>query len=123
MTMERAELGRRGEERAARYLKKKGYRVVAKNFRCRGGEVDIVALDGATVVFVEVKTRSSRAYGPPKLAVDERKQRQLVRAALTYLSEKDLFDRASARFDVVGIDVRGDSDEVEHIINAFDMKE
>jgi putative endonuclease len=122
MTKERLSLGRMGEDVAAKILKEAGYRIIERNYRCRGGEVDIVALDGKTVVFVEVKTRSSEEYGPPQLAVDGRKQRQLTRAAMTYLKEKRLLTW-SARFDVVGIVVRGKSHEVEHIKNAFDMVE
>ncbi|MFQ5585944.1 MAG: YraN family protein [Thermodesulfobacteriota bacterium] len=122
MTTERLTLGKRGEEVAADLLKMAGYRVIERNFRCRGGEVDIVALDGKTIVFVEVKTRRSKEFGPPKLAVDGRKQRQLVKAALTYLKEKRLLNTA-ARFDVVGIVVRDDGHEVEHIKNAFDLVE
>ena len=122
MTKERLSLGRMGEDVAAKILKGAGYRIIERNYRCRGGEIDIVALDGKTVVFVEVKTRSSEEYGPPQLAVDGRKQRQLTRAAMTYLKEKRLLTW-SARFDVVGIVVRGKSHEVEHIKNAFDMVE
>lgn len=122
MTKERLSLGRMGEDVAAKILKEAGYRIIERNYRCRGGEVDIVALDGKTVVFVEVKTRSSEEYGPPQLAVDGRKQRQLTRAAMTYLKEKRLLTW-SARFDVVGIVVRGKSHEVEHIKNAFDVVE
>jgi putative endonuclease len=122
MTKERLSLGRMGEDVAAKILKGAGYRIIERNYRCRGGEIDIVALDGKTVVFVEVKTRSSEEYGSPQLAVDGRKQRQLTRAAMTYLKEKRLL-AWSARFDVVGIVVRGKSHEVEHIKNAFDMVE
>ena len=122
MTKERLSLGRMGEDVAADILKVAGYRIIERNYRCRGGEVDIVALDGKTVVFVEVKTRSSEEYGPPQLAVDGRKQRQLTRAAMTYLKEKRLLIW-SARFDVVGIVVRGKNHEVEHIKNAFDVVE
>jgi putative endonuclease len=122
MTKERLSLGRMGEDVAADILKGAGYRIIERNYRCRGGEVDIVALDGKTVVFVEVKTRSSEEYGPPQLAVDGRKQRQLTRAAMTYLKEKRLLTW-SARFDVVGIVVRGKSHDVEHIKNAFDVVE
>ncbi len=122
MTKERLSLGRMGEDVAAKILKGVGYRIIDRNYRCRGGEVDIVALDDETVVFVEVKTRSSEEYGPPQLAVDKRKQRQLARAAMTYLKEKKLL-RWPARFDVVGIVVSGESRDIEHIKNAFDVVE
>ena len=122
MTKERLSLGRMGENVAAEILKGAGYRIVERNYRCRGGEVDIVAIDGKIVVCVEVKTRSSEEYGPPQLAVDWRKQRQLSRAAMTYLKEKKLLSWP-ARFDVVGIVLRGKSRNVEHIKNAFNVVE
>ncbi|MFQ5329751.1 MAG: YraN family protein [Thermodesulfobacteriota bacterium] len=122
MTKERLSLGKMGEELAAAALKGVGYRIVKRNYRCRSGEVDIVAIDGKIVVFVEVKTRSSEEYGPPQLGVDKRKQRQLSRAAMIYLKEKKLL-KWPARFDVVGIVVRGKSHDIEHIKNAFNVVE
>ena len=74
-------LGPRGERAAEKYLRRDGYRIVARNFRAAGAEIDIVAMDGETLVFVEVKTRRSREAGAPEEAVDERKQKQIRRAA------------------------------------------
>jgi uncharacterized protein (TIGR00252 family) len=74
-------LGRRGERAAEKYLKRNGYRIVARNFRASGAEIDLVAIDGETLVFVEVKTRRSRSAGAPEDAVDERKQSRMRRAA------------------------------------------
>ncbi len=112
-------LGRSGEDRAAKHLAKLGYRVLERNYRTRQGEIDLIALDGDTVVFVEVKTRTSDAYGAPELAVDQRKQGRMVKAALGYLRQKKLHQMA-CRFDVVAI--RGEDDpQVDVIRNAFEM--
>jgi putative endonuclease len=117
--------GNRGERVAARFLRRLGYRVLARNHRNRFGEIDLIAADGQTLVFVEVKTRRSAAAGAPFEAVDPTKQRQLTRAATAYLVQRRLFDR-SARFDVVGIvwpdSSRGEPD-VRHYVNAFEATE
>ena len=95
-------LDQRGEHAAARHLKRQGYKIIAQRLRLGGGELDIVAVDGRTVVFVEVKTRASHDKGHPAEAVDEAKQRQLCRLGLIYLKRHGLLDH-SARFDVVAI--------------------
>lgn len=106
--------GNAGEERAARFLQQLGYRILARNFAAAGGELDIVAQDRKTLVFVEVKTRSSRAFGGPLAAVTPAKQKRLLLAAVQYLKANPAkFD--SIRFDVVGVL----PEEVEHIPNAF----
>jgi len=113
-------LGQRGEELACRFLKEKGYRILERNYRCRAGEIDIVASQGNDLVFVEVKARSSRAFGDPVEAVTPRKQRQISKAALCYL-EKNGY-RGPARFDVVAILFnRLDAPEIELIRNAFEL--
>lgn len=112
-------LGDRGERAAVRYLKRQGYRVLARQSRSRIGELDIVAMDGSTIVFVEVKTRSSHAAGHPVEAVTPTKQKQLTRAALQWLRSRRLLEHP-ARFDVVAITWRpGAAPEIEHIRNAF----
>jgi len=113
-------LGRRGEAAAARFLKKKGYLIVARSDRMRLGEIDLVAVDGRTVVFVEVKTRRSHDAGHPAEAVDEDKQRRLTRLALTYLKRHSLLEYP-ARFDVVAVTWADDRREpaIEHFQNAF----
>lgn len=114
-------LGARGEALAEAFLKGKKFRICERNFRCPGGEVDIVARDGDTYVFVEVKARRNQAFGPPQSAVTRFKQRQISKAALTWLAKNRLFD-AQARFDVVALIVREhEVPEIEHIINAFDL--
>ena len=114
-------LGEKGESIAATYLKGAGFSIVERNFRCVCGELDIVARDGRTIVFIEVKCRNNEIYGPPQLAVTPFKQRQISKAALVWLSKRRLYD-AEARFDVVAIVLReGDLPEIEHIRNAFDL--
>ncbi len=114
-------LGARGEEIAVAFLKGRKYTVMERNFRCRGGEVDIIARDGKTLVFVEVKTRRSLSFGPPQAAVTPFKQRQISKAALTWLAKKRL-DEASARFDVIAILLQDhDVPRIDHIRNAFDL--
>jgi putative endonuclease len=113
-------LGRRGEDEAARLLKRKGYVILARGHKDNIGEIDLVAVDQRTVVFVEVKTRTTHDAGHPADAVDDAKQRRLTRLALSYLKRHDLLDCA-ARFDVVAITwpARG-KPTIEHIQNAFE---
>jgi len=114
-------LGQRGEAAAARYLKRRGYIIVGRSERDRLGELDLVAVDHRTVVFVEVKTRSSHDAGHPTEAVDQEKQRRLTRAALSYLRRHDLLEHA-ARFDVIAITwpSRAKRPMIEHFPNAFE---
>lgn len=113
-------LGERGEDFAARYLKRLGYHIVGRQVDLRVGELDIVAVDGRTVVFVEVKTRTSTAAGSPAEAVDDERQLRMTRAALAYLKSHGLLEYP-ARFDVLAL-IWPDgarSPSVEHIQNAF----
>jgi putative endonuclease len=119
MPDERQDLGAAGEQAAERFLRKKRYVIVARNYRCKAGEVDLVALDRGTVVFVEVKTRRQAGFGGPLEAVDVRKQRQVVRAARHFIAEHRLHDR-NARFDVVGVWWEGDRVRCELVENAFE---
>ena len=120
MSLLRKLLGRSGEDRAARHLAGLGYRVLERNYRTPQGEIDLIALDGGTVVFVEVKTRTSDAFGAPELAVDQRKQGRMIKAALGYLKHKRLH-QMPCRFDVVAISGAG-GEKVELIQNAFEME-
>lgn len=114
-------LGDRGEDLAVSWLEKHGIRVVERNFRCKGGEVDIVARDGSTTVFIEVKTRKNLAYGVPQLAVTPFKQRQISKAALTWLLKNRRHDHP-ARFDVIAIVLESDvTYRIEHIRDAFEL--
>jgi len=115
--------GNLGEEIAANFLIARGYTILERNFRCKGGEVDIVARDPAdrSLVFIEVKTRRGLAYGVPQLAVTPFKQRQVSKAALTWLSKNRLHD-TNARFDVIAILMSpGGRHQVEQIVNAFEL--
>lgn len=112
--------GKRGEELAERFLKKKGYKIVERNYRCANGEVDLIALDRRVIVFVEVKTRAAHGYGSPLEAVAFYKQRKMIAAAQYFLHEKKLHQR-DARFDVIGISWLGAEPQVEHIQNAFEV--
>jgi putative endonuclease len=114
-------LGALGEAEAERYLKRLGYKIVARGERGRLGELDLVAVDGRMVVFVEVKTRESHDAGHPAEAVDAEKQRRLTRLALAFLKRHDLLEHAS-RFDIVAITwPEGDRRPlIEHIQNAFE---
>jgi len=102
-------IGNLGEEIAANYLIARGYLILERNFRCKGDEVDIIARDpeAKSLVFVEVKTRRGLTYGVPQLAVTPFKQRQISKAALTWLSQNRLHD-TNARFDVIAILLSGD---------------
>jgi len=114
-------LGVRGEEAAARYLKKLGYLIVARGHRDNIGEIDLVAVDGRTVVFIEVKTRTSHDAGHPADAVDEKKQQRLTRLALSYMKRHDLLE-CSARFDVVAVTWPNENGRpsIEHFQSAFE---
>jgi len=119
----RKRIGDKGEEIAANYLIAHGYRILERNFRCKGGEVDIIAREPGSccLVFVEVKTRRNLSYGVPQLAVNSFKQHQISKAALTWLSKNRLHDKA-ARFDVIALLLSSDeAHQVEHIVNAFEL--
>lgn len=114
------EFGKRGEELAARHLSKLGYEVIDKNYRTQVGEIDIVAKEGGTLVFVEVKSRRDENFGPPELAVNYRKRRQLTRAAFLYLTRKKK-QNEPCRFDVVCVSVRPEGVKVSVIRDAFEL--
>ena len=113
-------LGQRGEDAAARFLKRQGLRVIERGYDSPLGEIDIIAVDDRTVVFVEVKTRTSSDAGHPTEAIDATKQRRMTQAALAYLKSKRLLQNA-ARFDVVAVTWPTDAREpvIEHYKNAF----
>lgn len=115
---DRKSLGRKGEDIACRALKKDRYKIIEKNYRCRQGEIDIIAEDkGKVLCFVEVKAKSSMGFGLPEEAVTRRKQGKIQAAAFSYIESKGLKSRAM-RFDVVSVDLVS---MVSRIIkNAFD---
>jgi len=120
MTQERLRVGKKGEDLALKRLKKLGYRCIVRNYRCPLGEVDLIARDGDTLVFVEIKTRRGRSPGYAKEAIDKRKQRQLSKVALAYMKAEDCCD-VKSRFDVVAINLSPGGEQVEIVKNAFDL--
>lgn len=119
--MTKKEIGNRGETLAAAFLEERGYRILCRNYHCRGGELDIVAQHGGILAFVEVKTRTADSFGAPAEAVNRSKQKRLLLAASDYLWKRpaDL----QPRFDVVEVITSGVGDfsgcEIRHIENAF----
>ena len=120
MLNQRQKFGEKGESIAARYLKKAGYKILEKNYRSQLGEIDIIAKDGETIVFVEVKSRRSVQFGSPKWAVTPQKQRKISMVALQYLKAKAK-NNAKARFDVVTIIATKEKQTIELIKNAFEL--
>ena len=112
MSRERLATGRRGEDLAAEHLRAKGYRIVERNYRCKLGEIDIVARDGDTLVFVEVRRRKTTRYGTALETVSPTKQRKVARVAQVYLTHTKADE---VRFDVVGIT----ADDIVHVVDAF----
>lgn len=115
-------LGARGEALAEVHLKRLGYRIVERNYRCPLGEVDRIAVQGKTLVFLEVKARRTPDFGGPLEAVDRRKRRKLTRLAQYYVAQKGLYD-TPLRFDVVGVYYGGVEPRVEVLANAFEAEE
>ena len=116
--MSSREEGLRGEETAIKTLKRRGYKIVERNYRTRLGEIDVIAEEGGCLVFVEVKKRNTTLFGEAVCSIDERKKRHIVRTALFYLKTHRCGDR-SIRFDVIGID----SDQIKLVKNAFLVEE
>ena len=117
-------LGRHGENLAARFLTRKGYKVIGRNVRTFVGEIDIVARKKYSIVFVEVKTRKNESFGPPYLAITGKKKRKLTQCALCYLKMKKIED-LSWRIDVVSIEARRifwfiNRVKIEHFENAIE---
>ena len=106
--------GQKGEELACNYLVKLGYNVVARNVNIAGGELDIIAIDGSYIVFVEVKTRATNKFGSAIEAVTPAKAKQIIKCARAYIARKSLYGR-DIRFDVIGVT----GTDIEHVENAF----
>ena len=114
------QLGIESEAFALKYLKKRRYKILQKNFRTKFGEIDIIAKDKDTIAFIEVKARSSDRFGPPKGAITPWKQKKISMAALSYLKATNQ-PGAKARFDVVSIRFKNKKPEIEIIKNAFEV--
>ncbi|MEN8730042.1 MAG: YraN family protein [Desulfuromonadales bacterium] len=119
MTEARLSLGRLGEDAAAKYLQRLGMTILQRNVHTPVGEIDLVARQRRTLIFVEVKTRRSSAFGSPAEAVGLRKQRQIIRAAKWFLSDKS-GKTLQPRFDVVSVLINGSDVAIEHIPGAFE---
>ncbi len=113
--------GQKAEAMAARFLKRRGYKIITRNHRTRSGEIDIIAREGETLVFVEVKARTSSRYGSAKAAVTPHKQRQVAKVALGYLKMTDQ-SHVKARFDVVTVTRREGKHTIDLIRNAFGLR-
>jgi putative endonuclease len=113
-------VGKRGEERAVRLLRRRGYKILARNYRCRHGEIDIVAFHRGEIVFVEVKSRTTDEKGSGAEAVTERKQRKIARVAAQFLAERRLQERP-CRFDVVAIAASPEAGTDEIMQGAFTL--
>jgi putative endonuclease len=113
-------LGRAGEDRAARYLEQLGFEILDRNWRCRAGEIDVVAADASTVVVVEVKTRRGEAYGHPFEALDARKRARLWRLAVAWaVAHRDQVQGRRLRIDAVGlIGAEPATARLEHLVDV-----
>ncbi len=117
MLQQKDTLGKKGEALAYAYLKQKRYKIIAKNYKNFLGEIDIIAKDKDYTVFVEIKTRMSRAFGDPLEAIDKNKQFKIRHVATMYLKERRMLE-TNCRFDVIA--VLGDNfEDIRHIENAF----
>jgi putative endonuclease len=120
MQNKRQQFGKKSENLAVWYLKKNGYKIIEQNYRTPLGEIDIIAQEKKTIVFVEVKSRQSIRYGNPKWAVTPKKQRKVSMVALQYLKSTRQMD-ARARFDVVAVTSNHDQPQIEIVKNAFEL--
>jgi len=114
-------IGALGEKIASKYLQKNGYCIVDANFRTPLGEIDLVARLKKTIVFIEVKTRSTYSFGPPYLSVTKRKERHIIKSALCYLKSHDIAD-APWRIDIVSIRLNyaDEAEDIEIFENAVE---
>ncbi|MDR1177955.1 MAG: YraN family protein [Spirochaetaceae bacterium] len=107
--------GRAGEERAECFLREKGMRILARNYRTRTGEIDIIALDGETVVFAEVKTWSALDFADLEQSIDRKKQKRIIETAKYFLASHREYNGMDVRFDVLFLDIL----DIKHIESAF----
>lgn len=107
-------LGKNGEDKAVKYLEKQGYTIIERNFLCRQGEIDIIALDEKYLVFVEIKSRTSAEYGLPSESVTERKKKHMLKAIQYYLYKRNL-ENVDIRIDVIEVYVKDEKYTINHI--------
>lgn len=113
------ELGKSGEQHAIDFLERKGYRILDQNWRTGHKEIDIVALHGGKIIFVEVKTRSTDVFGSPEEFVDDKKIKRILSAADTYMKMHRF--SARVRFDIISVLIQHDKVDIHHIEDAFDI--
>lgn len=119
MTEARRALGKKGEAVARAFLERRGVRILAANYTCAAGEIDLIGREREAILFIEVKTRTSEAFGPPQLAVHQRKQRQIVRTAQWFLAEQRM-PEVACRFDVLAVTLRSDEPpRIQWVRDAF----
>lgn len=118
----RQQRGKQGELLAAEFLERHGLQIACRNFRCPIGEIDLIAWEGKTIVFVEVRSRYSGSYGLPQESITRSKQRRLTRLGQWYIKQNRL-EGKSARFDVIAIDWQRAEPEITWIANAFEARE
>ncbi len=114
--MNRRQIGRMGEEKAADYLAKRGYQILERNYRCRLGEIDLIAKDGRYLVFIEVKYRTNGGCGDPAEAVDFKKQNKIYQTARYYLYRHGYSENQPCRFDVAAVYGNG---SIRYVTHAF----
>lgn len=114
----RKQLGKQGEDIAARYLLEQGYKILVRNYRTRYGELDLICTKNDIIVFVEVKTRNSNSFGSPEESITRSKIEHIRKVALSYLAEQRVSFR-EMRFDVIGIVMEQNQPRINHIIAAF----
>ena len=117
--LNRRAIGSEGEKKAILFLKKQGFRILKTNYMSKVGEIDIIATRTDLIAFIEVKTRQTDEYGHPEEAVNRKKMRRIIRAAKYYLIENNLYDKIDVRFDVLSLQRKKSSFEIEYFENAF----
>ena len=119
VTEARLALGKKGEAAARAFLERRGVHILAANYACAAGEIDLIGREREAILFIEVKTRTSEAFGPPQLAVHQRKQRQIVRAAQWFLAERRM-PEVACRFDVLAVTFLNDElPRIQWVRDAF----
>lgn len=117
--LNRKAIGSEGEERAILFLKKRGFKILKKNYRCKMGEIDIIATKNDLITFVEVKTRHSEQFGHPEESVNRRKRKKIINTAKYYLMVNNLYYKKDVRFDILSIIRKKSEFEIDFFQNAF----
>jgi len=121
MSIKRQKIGKYGESAATEFLKQNGYTIIERNYRCKLGEIDIIALDKETIAFIEVRVKKTYKFGHPKATITPKKMRKISLTALYYLKINNKLNN-KARFDVVAISLFEPENKIELIKNAFNLK-